>query len=211
MSDVPQNNDNDPKPLRIQLPPAPEDHFVLIGDLLSLFVYSFSDHFVCQDLASFFLSIPTSAMSTTTADIVGQPVWLDATSSYNDHVLQVILHDATVTQYSPLLQPTGLAACVMASCWLLAGWWHQAFAYRNTLDCSTPRTLMVTAKAWVTASLLVMVAVGVTSNALSSSHDYWWQAFTRGDVDFIWDSLTVLCVWRYIASSLLGAGGDGDV
>lgn len=219
MSDVPQDPDNDdptrklfPRLPRLELPPAPEDQFVLIGDLLSLFVYSFSDHFVCQDLASFFLPGSTTDSVTLDQALGGhQPVWLDATSSYHSHVLHVLLHDATVTHYSPLLQPTGLAACALASCWLLAGWWHRAFLYRNTLSCSTPHTLRVTARAWLTACLLLTAAVGISSYALTgTSYEYWWQAYTRGDLDYIWDSLTVLCVWRYMASSMLGSGEDDD-
>jgi hypothetical protein len=190
------------------LPPAPEDHFVLVGDLLSLSVYSFSDHFVCQDLAQFFLAPSSSASATlSSAASAHPPVWLDASHSYSDHVLDVLLRDANVVHYSPILQPIGLAATVLASCWLLSGWLNHAFAYRNTLDCSTPRTLLVTARSWVVSSLLVMAMVGLTSN---TSPEHWWQAFTVGDIAYIWDSLTVLCVWRFMASSLLGSGGGGE-
>jgi hypothetical protein len=206
------NDDREDQRRFFRLPPPPEDYFVLVGDVLALSVYSFSDHFVCQDLAQFFLpsagGAGGSASASSALNQVAQraPVWLDATHSYSDHVMNVLLRDATVVHYSPLLQPMGLAATVLASSWLLSGYLNEAFAYRNTLECSTPRTLLVTARSWVVSSLIVMTLVALTSN---SSPEHWWQAFTIGDIDYIWDSLTVLCVWRYMASSLLGSGGSG--
>lgn len=205
------SDDGDEQRRFFRLPPPPEDYFVLVGDLLALSVYSFSDHFVCQDLAQFFLPSASGAGAASASSALNQaarhaPVWLDGTHSYSDHVMNVILRDATVVHYSPLLQPMGLAATVLASSWLLSGYLNEAFAYRNTLDCSTPRTLLVTARSWVVSSLIVMALVALTSN---SSPEHWWQAFTIGDIDYIWDSLTVLCVWRYMASSLLGSGGSG--
>jgi hypothetical protein len=189
------------------LPPAPEDGFVMMGDLLSLSVYSFADHFVCQDLAQFFLAPSSSSASSAASPALVAPVWLDSAHPFSDHVMSVLVRDASVVHYSPILQPTGLAATVLATCWLLSGYLNHAFAYRNTLDCSTPRTLIVTARSWVVSSLLVMAAVILTSN---TSPEHWRQAFTIGDIAYIWDSLTVLCVWRFMASSLLGSGGGGE-
>jgi len=214
---------------KFDLPPPPEDRFVMAGDLLSLFVYAFFDHFVCVDLASFVNAAAANdrtavaaATSSSSADFVGDhialsaPVWLDMSTSsgYRDHVLHVLLSDQTVTQYSPLLQPTWLAGCLLASAWLLAGWWHRSFAYKNTLDCSPDRVLTVTAKTWVTSCLALMVGVAASNSVLLGPHHQigleWWQTFKKGDVEYIWDSLTVLCMWRFMASSLLGSGGNCD-
>lgn len=229
LSDIPKDPDEERtrrqwqlrKKLKFDLPPPPEDQLILTGDLLSLFVYAFSDHFVSQDLASYLntaavndgtaLVAATSASGQTGDVVLSAPVWLDATSGYHDHVLNVILSDQTVTQYSPLLQPAGLAACLLSAAWLGCGWVHRAFAYKNTLDCSADKALTVTAKAWLTTCIILMAGVAVSNAMLLSSQPQdmeWWQTFKKGDVDYIWDSLSVLCLWRFIASSMLGSGGS---
>lgn len=206
LSDVPQDPKNDDNDLFLtgKLPPPPEDFIVMTGDLMSLFVYSFSDHFVCHDLASMMPVVNDNDW----------PVWLDPTSSFTDHVMHVLVMDQTIATYSPLLQPTGLAACLLASAWLLAGWWHRAFLFRNTLDCDTSHTLQVTAQAWMTTCFIMMMTVGISTSlyqqVVLGLHSEVWHLFTKGDVDYIWDSLTVLALWRFIVSSLLGSGGGSS-
>lgn len=204
LSDVPKeqrnDKDNDDDQVRFKLPPPPEDQIVMAGDLMSLFIYGFADHFVCQDLAA---SLSASSTDPLESVLDMPPVWLDSTFSYSDHVLQVLQYDLSVTQYSPLLQPMGLAACLLASSWLLSGWWHKAFSLRNTLDCATDRALTVTAKAWFTSCLVLLLAVGFSNYQLSHV-----VSFTKGDITFVFDTLTVLSMWRFMASSLLGSGRD---
>jgi len=218
MSDIPKPDDEEDEDDRVQfnfkMPPPPEDQFVMTGDLLSLFVYAFTDHFVCQDLASFANAgvkseeIAAIASRAGTADSIlssGTPVWLDHSSGYRDQVLHVLLSDHTVTQYSPLLQPTGLAACVLAAAWLGCGWWNRAFSFKNTLDCRADRALVVTARTWLATCAVLLFGVAVTNAALLGDGLH----LTKGDADYILDSLSVLCLWRFIASSMLGSGGGG--
>ena len=109
---------------------------------------------------------------------------------------------------SPLLEPMGMATTLLASSWLLAGWFHRAFAYKNTLNCPTDKALTVTARTWLTTCLILFGLV-VTSQALTGMED-WATNFRKGDVDYIVDSLTVLIVWRFMASWLLGGGSSGE-
>lgn len=211
--------------LNFKLPPPPEDQVVLTGDLLSLFVYAFSDHFVADLNAYLAGAAPgqpyhagaadlyaaaTSAAGTTSDGIVLKaPVWLDVTHGYRDHVLHVLLADQTVTQYSPVLQPAGLAACLLSAAWLVSGWLHRAFMFRNTLDCPADKALTVTARTWVTTCAVLLAGVAA-SNAVLLNDSEWWHTFKKGDVDYILDSLTVLAFWRFLVSSMLGSGGSGS-
>ena len=222
MSDVPQDDDQQEKkkkavrqrpPRRMvqqdywwKLPPPPEDQFVMIGDLLSLTVYGITDHLVCQIMSHNL--VPTESHKVY-ADMVASsdatlhaPVWWDAASPQATAVLQATLESHVVTKYSPLLEPMGQATTLLAAAWLLAGWFHRAFLYQNTLDCPTEKALAVTARTWLSTCAILMGLV-VMTQALAGMED-WATNFQRGDVDYIVDSLTVLTVWRFMASTLLG-------
>jgi len=219
-------------------PPFPEDQFVMTGDLLSLFVYAFTDHFVCRDLAQYLTAMtsdrqaavwaigdragssalagPDVAATATDHVLTSVPVWLDSTQIHHrDHVLHVLLDDRTITQYSPLLESAGMAACALAGAWLVSGWIHSAFQYKNTLECDTDRALAVTAQTWFTTTLLMLGGVAATnsiflsSSSAAAANEFWWQTFSKGDVDYIFGALSVVCLWRFIASSMLGSGGGG--
>jgi len=229
MSDVPQDTEDSSKKTAeewltafFKPPPKPEDQFVMTGDLLSLCVYGFTDHFFCQTVSRMMvaqtLSDPThhlshAAASTLEANgastniMLQTPVWLDMNSPYTNQVLESNLSRQLVTQYSPLLEPMGQATCLLVACWLLAGWVHGAFLSKNTLDCSTERALMVTAQTWMSTCLLCFGIVMSSQAICGCDHFY---LVTRGDLDYILDSSTVLVMWRFLASYLLGTGKDQD-
>ena len=203
-------------------PPAPEDIFVMIGDLLSLCVYGISDHFFCQVVARMMvretLADPMHHLSSAAAAQVSSggalqspslqtPVWLDLNTPYTDHVLEINLSNQLVNQYSPLLEPMGAATCLLIACWILAGWLHQAFSFRNTLDCSTERALTVTVQTWLTSCALLFGIVLMSQKLCGCDHFYMLK---RGDMDYIVDSASVLILWRFLASYLLGSGVDED-
>lgn len=225
MSDIPstrnKSGESDDLSPRFKLPPPPEDSMVMMGDLLSIFVYGFSDHLICHDLAmaqsADLLASPsgsTSLMSMLqqSQQIPMHPVWLDPAHPYASKVLTVLHQSQTVTHYSPLLQDAGVACCVLASAWLIGGWLQGAFLTRNTLDCSTQRALNVTAKAWMVACVIMLYVVATTSwlNDAILQTPLGWNGFTKGDADYILDSLIVIGLWRWLASNLMGSGGHGD-
>ena len=206
-------------------PPPPEDTFVMIGDLLSLCVYGISDHFFCQVVARMMvrqtLADPlhhlngaaaaqvsnggSAGMGGAVVNSLQAPVWLDLQSPYTDHILEMNLSNQLVNQYSPLLEPMGAATCLLIACWLLAGWFHQAFSYRNTLDCSTERALMVTVQTWLTTCALLFGMV-LLSQALCGCDSFY--LLKRGDLDYVVDSASVLIMWRFLAAFLLGSGRE---
>ena len=189
------------------LPPAPEDELVMMGDLLSLAVYGFADHFLSNSLAQHFthqLDSPYKLYHATSVidsqHYYHAPVWLDCTdNAHTVSVLQMTLQDRLVTHYSPALESTGVALCLLMTAWLAAGWWHGAFLLKHTVHCSTRTALWRTLQTWVTCSLLVL---GLAS--LSSTE---WT-LTPGDLSFVVDSLSVLVLWRFLASWILGTGTD---
>jgi hypothetical protein len=213
LSDIPSPQETE---RRFELPPPPEDHLVLTGDLLSLAVYGFTDHFLCNDMALMMMrdldspqklyeaaaSAPSSGGVFPASDW-GAPVWLDSGSSFSSHVLQVTLQDRLVASYSPLLEPVGLATCLLATCWLIAGWWHRAFQFPNSVACTTTRALAKTAQTWLTCTVLMLGIV-------SMSHMLDNNVTTKGDLDYILGSLTCLSVWRFMISYMLGTGQDSD-
>lgn len=225
MSDIPNENDKKKPKKKVsradtlfsermtdnkwwKLPPPPEDHFVLIGDMLSLTVYGITDHLLCQVVSA--QTIPNDSQKLL-HDMVANadaslhvPVWWEAGSPQAGSVLQTTLEAHVVTQYSPLLEPVGQATTLLLASWLFSGWFHRAFLFRNTLDCSTDQALTVTGKTWVTSCLVLLVLV-IASQAFCGLED-WATTFRQGDLDYLVDSLTVLLVWRFIASSMLGGG-----
>ncbi|KAL7563950.1 hypothetical protein ACA910_017565 [Epithemia clementina (nom. ined.)] len=201
-------------------PPPPEDTFVMMGDLLSLCVYGITDHFFCQVVAQGMvrdtLADPLHHLSRAAASqishgdaalLIQAPVWLDLQSPYTNHVLEVNLSNQLVNHYSPLLEPMGAATCLLVACWLLAGWFHQAFSLRNTLDCNTERALMVTVQTWLTTCALLFGLV-LTSQQLCGCNVSSFFMVQKGDLDYVIDSASVLILWRFLASYLLGSGRE---
>jgi hypothetical protein len=211
---------------------------------MSLFVYAFSDHFVCHDCAALAVrqaahagsaQLHAAAIDNGLASAGNLPVWLDTTgnaaavttvgwadwASPADAVLQQQLQDHLVVQYSPVLQDTGMAAVLLTASWLLAGYLHEAFATKHTLDCPTDHALLKTAQTWLTACTLLLGVTAATNYMMHGGVDNYMegagltdglglllqQLFTRGDLDYILDSLSVLVLWRFMMSSMLGSGG----
>lgn len=190
-------------------PPPPEDRLILTGDLAALFVYGFTDHFLCSDIGNYFIQQADSPQklhlaADSTQTTLNTPVWIEPESVVQlTKTMQLQLSETLVSHYSPVLQPTGMATCLLAGSWLLAGWLHHAFSFQNTLNCRTDRALQVTATAWVT-SCGIMLSIVSISHLLCGCDVF----YTRGDVDYIFDSLSVLCMWRFLASSILGNAQD---
>lgn len=210
MSDVPReesdkdtNNNNEPNDFQqavfgfFKPPPPPEDMFVLTGDILALSVYGFADHIVSQDMThQMVFDSKTNPMELQQmATDWGPPVWLDSTHSYHQHVLQVTLSDKLVTHYSPLLQQTSVAVCLLLTSWLLSGWWHEAFAVETTRNAE--RNLYKTGQTWLTSTALLVSVVAISHLIMEP------VIFTKGDISFLLDTLTVMAMWRFMASCIV--------
>eukprot|EP00978_Attheya_sp_CCMP212_P044744 scaffold320826_cov53-Attheya_sp.AAC.2 len=200
------------------LPPLPEDQLVLSGDVASLFLYSFLDH-TMNDLYVSMKNTPDVASQTFAsaldpsllgdmAPVSQLPVWFDPVHSAFGPLLTAALPVEHIV-YAPAIASAGLSAVVMTSCWLISGYVNEAFSFRNTLGCTTMHALFVTLRTWILATfMLVVVAVGsdTAMGILDSVGSPSIGGLTQADADYIFDSFSVLVVWRFIFNSMLGYG-----
>ena len=223
------NNNNNDQYHRKWLPEPPEDILTLAGDVASLMLYAFTDHYLNHVVVSHILASSASAADAAKAldpsglsvTLASTPVWLDAGGApqLQDQVLLWDLQSKVTPQWTPLLESAGGASVALASCWILAGLVHQAFHFRNTLDCSTHRAVAVTGQTWVTCALLLMGLACLTSHldasAVSTSVlmgegrilsplEEGFRGLTRSDADYVVNSLGVVLTWRFLVSYLLG-------
>jgi hypothetical protein len=218
-SDVPQddNQNREIKKWKDRLPPPPEDQLTLSGDIAALFVYTFLDHYanqIYQDSVLYDASPDKIHSLDPAGDLSASqlPVWFDAATSFHltsDKLMSLLgVHHVA---YSPILGAAGSASVLLCACWLFAGYVHQAFAFRNTLDCRTEEAVLVTFRTWVTSSAL-MVAIALFADYICGQTEFFCNCpissptlggLTKADADFIFDSLSVLVTWRFILSSML--------
>jgi len=216
-----------------KLPPPPEDQLSLAGDIGCLFLYSFLDHYVNKlydkwmnspdtiDLLSPAAAIESSSAasleftsSLIKADFVSTslPVWFDPYSSApfgNIPLISALPIEHHIT-YAPAFETAGMASVLLCSAWMMSGYFTGAFQFKNTLECSPNKAIVVTAKTWVFTSL-IMLALAWGSDSLIGNVDSLHKSvgITKADADFIFDSLSVLMMWRFILSSFFGYD-DGD-
>ena len=216
-----------------KLPPPPEDKISLAGDVACLFLYSFLDHFVNKlydkwmnspdtiDFLSASAAIETSSAASSeyssslvTADLVSSslPVWFDTSNSAPFGIIPLssalpLEHHIT---YAPAIETAGMASVMICSAWLVSGYFTGAFQFKNTLECSPSRAMLVTAKTWVFCSL-IMLALAWSSDTLVGYVNALHKSvgITRADAEYIFDSLSVLLIWRFILCSFFGYD-DGD-
>ena len=217
MSSIPEDED-DFAGLLTKIPKLkfepPEDKFALVGDLSTLLVYSYADHMANYAYAASVAESEALALSGDLAGLDGNmdislPVWFDH-SNLASFGPQWLAHQQIEIPYAPAIAASGLSFVLFSTVWILCGCFSGVFQTENTLECKTSRSLEVTGRTWVFASI-VMVALALGSDAL------WGQldeinalsspargGLTRADADYIFDSLTVLAFWRFLLNGLFG-------
>jgi len=210
------------------IPPPPEDQFTMIGDLSSLFIYAFSSHFLNDFIVNNVLRTSESLEDALLAldpmqeiTNLNIPIWLSDQPQHIQQQVQLagLRHDL-LDHWSPLFSTAGTAFVAISTCWLLAGYVHKAFLFRNTLECDTSHTLTKTLETWITCGILLTLAVAGCSELVSHLpmvkhllgigcteclQEHW---ITKADVMYIVDSLTVLILWRFIMNTMLGYGNS---
>jgi len=216
--------------IKSKLPPPPEDRITISGDIIAIFFYSWMDHSVNSWYDSM-LNEPqllNSAGSAVAAiessnaisadfsyDFVTSsvPVWFDALNSapFGNVPLNTALPIEHHITYAPVIANAGLASVVFTSTWLLCGYFNEAFQYKNTIECSTHRAITVAGKSWMfTSILMIFLAWGsdVGVGCVDCLHKT--VGLTRADTTYIFDSLTVLILWRFTISVLWGYNDDNS-
>lgn len=214
--------------LSAKLPPPPEDQLSMIGDIGCLFLYSFLDHFVNKlydkwmnsPLVIDFLSASAAIESSSAANLEyssnlmdgglsmsSLPVWFDTYSSapFGTIPLRSALPIEHHITYAPAIEAAGMASVLMSCAWLCSGYFTGAFQYKNTMECSTNHALVVTAKTWIFSSLIMLGIAWFSDSAVGCVNCLHKSVgITKADADYIFDSLSVLLIWRYILSSFFG-------
>jgi len=200
--------------LRDRLPPFPEDKLVLGGDVASLFMYSFLDHIA----TSSFSEEETIATLIYTPKSFLVPVWSDSslhnfgsslirainTEQHMAHISSQVV-ETTQYHYAPCLDSVGTSAVILATCWLIAGYFNKAFSYENTMLCSPNRALMVTGRTWLCAAVMVGSLALLSDNFFCGCNKI--GGLSKADIEFIFDSLSVITLWRFSVASILGGRG----
>jgi hypothetical protein len=200
------------------LPPPPEDQLAMGGDIIALFVYAFLDHFLNDLMASALASGDSATAAAVDPETATQlamstaiPVWYDISAHAGSPFNGVsVLPALGYVPYAPAISTAGTSAVVLASSWLFTGWITGAFLYKNTVECSVSKAIAVAGRTWISATV---ITVGI---ALAS--DAWCDCvtnpslggLTKADADFLFGSLSVLAMWRFVLGSILGNGGSED-
>eukprot|EP00529_Nitzschia_sp_RCC80_P019922 CAMPEP_0113484532 /NCGR_PEP_ID=MMETSP0014_2-20120614/24008_1 /TAXON_ID=2857 /ORGANISM="Nitzschia sp." /LENGTH=423 /DNA_ID=CAMNT_0000378133 /DNA_START=362 /DNA_END=1630 /DNA_ORIENTATION=- /assembly_acc=CAM_ASM_000159 len=161
------------KLLRDQLPPPPEDQFIMTGDIFVLFLYGFTSHSLNDFIVSNVLSDRTQSIQQAvhSLDPMGEivnlqavPVWVETQYTASvDRALSVSAQENLLSHWGPLFSTEGSACCTLVACWLVAGWIHRAFHYSNSVDCTTDKALSKVLETWVSmAIMLTLAAVGTS-------------------------------------------------
>jgi len=212
------NKHEEPFDFKKFLPEPPEDQLAMSGDIVALFVYAFMDHFL-NDLMASAMASNDSAMAaavdpetaTQLAMSTSIPVWYDVSQHAGSAFNGVsVLPSLGYVPYAPAISTAGTSAVILISSWLLTGWFTGAFLYKNTLECSVSKAVAVAGKTWVSATV---ITAGI---ALAS--DAWCDCvtnpslggLTKADADFLFGTLSVLGMWRFVLASMLGSGGSDD-
>lgn len=212
-----------------KLPPPPEDQISMAGDIACLFLYTMIDHFVNKIYdqylnspetintfsASAAIESASAASSDISTNIVGNemvanslPVWFDASASapFGNIPLTSALPLEHHIIYSPAIAMYGTASVLLCSAWLISGYFTGAFQFKNSLMSSPNKAVIVTAKTWVLSSL-IMFGIAYGSDSLVGCVDCLHKSVgvTKADADFIFGSLSVVMMWRFILSSFFGS------
>jgi len=176
----------------ITLPPPPEDTMTMVGDVSSIILFSYVDHFTNMIFAS---TANTILAERAAAGLLPPSPITDSPAAAE-----------VITTYAPCLSQPGLASVLMVACWILAGYATEAFSYENTVGCRADRTLMVTAQAWGLASILVAwMAIG-SDVACGCEVRSAVGGLTVADGGYIFGSLTVLTCWRFMINFISNRG-----
>jgi len=175
-------------PIVVTLPSSPEDLLALSGDVSTLVMYSYVDHITTM----LFASAATGELEHQAAAGLLPPAPL------SDGGASAVAAAGVTLQYAPILAQPGVAAVVMAATWIVAGYVTEAFAYKNTINCTPDRNLLTTVQGWLLSAVLITwIAVGSDVICGCDIRNI-VGGLTGADGGYIFGSLTVLIVWRFL-------------
>ena len=229
-SDIPRDDMDEAEAYLFQqyveplIPPPPEDLFTMAGDVTVLFLYAFTSHYLNNFVVDSVIAHSDSIQDAlSTLDPMGevnrlqQPVWVSVDEYLiTQNVLTLAAKENLMNHWGPLFSTAGLASVALCTCWLVAGLWHRAFLFQNSLECEAGSALVKTIETWFSmAFLMILLAMGcnelitflpagMVHNALGGSAvDHVDYIMTKADSMLLIDSMTVLIAWRFMANSFM--------
>ena len=208
----------EPFDVKKYLPPPPEDQLAMSGDIIALFVYAFLDHFLNDLMASTLASVDSGTAAAIDPETATQlamstaiPVWYDVAAHAGTPFNGVsVLPALGYVPYAPAISTAGTSAVILVSSWLFTGWITGAFLYKNTLECSVQKAVAIVGRTWISATVIT-VGIALASDAwCDCATNPSLGGLTKADADFIFGSLSVLAMWRFVLGSILGNGGSED-
>ena len=208
----------EPFDVKKYLPPPPEDQLAMSGDIIALFVYAFLDHFLNDLMASALASADSATAAAIDPETATQlamstaiPVWYDVAAHAGTPFNGVsVLPALGYVPYAPAISTAGTSAVILVSSWLFTGWITGAFLYKNTLECSVQKAVAIVGRTWISATVIT-VGIALASDAwCDCATNPSLGGLTKADADFIFGSLSVLAMWRFVLGSILGNGGSED-
>lgn len=225
MTAMQNNNDNTDsqalekkKSFKFSLPPPPEDHIVLGGDIIALFTYTFLDHLIAA------LLLEDAYKLYTEPNALQLPVWSDvASNNFGPSLLSAITAQQQMANigdsaaivdtteallshhyYAPCLETFGVSSVLLGTCWLISGYLNEAFEYKNTVLCHPSHAIIVTGRTWIFTAMMMLGVAMWSDKAFCGCLDN-VRVLTKADMAFIFDSFSVLVAWRFVASLILGS------
>lgn len=197
----------EPFDVKKYLPPPPEDQLAMSGDIIALFVYAFLDHFLNDLMASALASADSATAAAIDPETATQLAMSTAIPVWNG---VSVLPALGYVPYAPAISTAGTSAVILVSSWLLTGWITGAFLYKNTLECSVQKAVAIVGRTWISATVIT-VGIALASDAwCDCATNPSLGGLTKADADFIFGSLSVLAMWRFVLGSILGNGGSED-
>lgn len=207
-------DDEDPfQPKSFLKPPSPpEDLLTLSGDVLTIFMYTYIDHEATWLFDILSVSSSHHALIASSDEMNSRvPVWFDSQSvePFGSIPLSSAIPMDHHFLYTPAIMHPGLASVLFAMVWIFTSLFTEALHFKNT-QCDSQRALLITAYTWIFTALQIAFVAWLSDGVIGhfdASHKS--IGLTRGDLEYICGSLTVLLFWRFLVSALLGSGNDG--
>jgi len=231
MSSIPDNNEEGSstidsygfhkkkksKSWRDALPPMPEDHIILTGDIFSLFVYCFMDH-ITDDIFS--EDSMLHALVTSSPQSIQVPVWADISNNFGSSLLREIMNqqqiahignsallnpdNVPIPHYVPIFLSPGVSFVLFTSAWILSGYFNRSFSFSNGIQSDPAQAINIVFKTWIFTAAM-MFSIALLSGQICGCDFIGSVGMSKSDIEFIFDSLTVLAVWRFVVASMLNA------
>jgi len=187
----------------------PEDLLTLGGDVLAIFLYTYMDHEATW-LYDVFSKSHHSILPFSQEMNNRVPVWFNTFSvePFGSIPLNIALPVEHHFLYTPALAEPGIASVLFVTLWVTTSILTEALNFKNTQSDSQTALLMTT-YTWIIAAIQIAFVAWLSDGVIGHMDAFHKSiGLTHGDMEYLCGSLTVLLIWRFIVSVVLGSGND---